>query len=43
MNQYIFGSIDVGDRDEYETNIDKLKGHITGYKGNPLLFFKVLR
>jgi hypothetical protein len=40
INQYVFSSLDIGYWHECETNIDKLKGRITGYKGNPLLFSK---
>ncbi|MDR0638294.1 MAG: hypothetical protein LBG27_05215 [Spirochaetaceae bacterium] len=43
MNNYVFGSLDSGEWEEYQENITSLQKIISSYKGGKLLFYQNLR
>jgi hypothetical protein len=37
----VFGPLDIGDKNEYQENIDVIKNLNSTYSGNKLFFYKV--
>jgi len=41
INRFLFGSVDIYEQYEYETNINKVNEHIKEYKGNRIFIYRM--